>query len=205
MRARVYRTESCSSTYASATAEAQAFAAASQWETDPKRIRAGIIYRHCHSVVWLWGDWLTDCEYKYMLAAAATIAHWRKLMRVITIAFKQPFRKSWTSYLGPRQTRPCNLRTAPQFKGQVFTCQTQITRAKEVTTMKMMWCVRWKNFQLHVSLFVRQVASFPTCFLIVMASGARYDIKLFLGYWLIWLWSFWTWVSSDLIIRQTYL
>ena len=29
----------------------QAFAAAAQWETDPKRIRAGIIYRHCHSVV----------------------------------------------------------------------------------------------------------------------------------------------------------
>lgn len=29
----------------------QAFAAAAQWETDPKRIRAGIIYRHCHSDV----------------------------------------------------------------------------------------------------------------------------------------------------------
>ncbi len=33
-------------------------------------------------------------------------------------------------------------------------------------------------------------------------TDAEYEAK---DDWLIWLWSFWTWVSSDLMIRQTYL
>ena len=80
-----------------------------------------------------------------------------------------------------------------------------------LTWLLLFWtgCKNTSSTVHWVYLGNRLIMIIPVCFFVIhhgttLNVFVKVTYQVFFGYWLTWLLSFWTWVSSDLIIRQTY-